>query len=760
MIATKTQSIIEQAKAIPVIAVCRHLLPDGELEDDEWVVRNPNRYDESAGSFCINIVNGRFKDFAEPNTPGGNDVVALWKFVRKTGSMLDAAKQLLQELDGCISTADYDLAGQHQGRSKPVYAIMPVPDDAPKQPRDISHHEYGKPTRGTFRYYDQDRRLLGYVCQWDATEDRKKITRPYFFCEMSDGHQRWAWSGPKGEQPRPLYRLETLGEARTVVLCEGEHKAYLGSTMLPPTTAVLGWLGGSSAAPYVDLSPLAGRIVVLFPDHDAQRDDDGNYKPYNEQPGVQAMHSIGARLLGMGCKVWMVDYMLGEMPAGWDLADAFADKWTTAQVQAYIMSHKRDFSKPSTLQSNYDEMRDALWASKKLYADLSLEEFPITDLATNKKFDVWQNVNHMLTLYGIQSSYDAMRKEASFVFPDGPRSTGVAMDEIYSLCTVSRLKTGALDKHLNVITRKHSYHPVIHWVSSQPWDRRDRIDDLIATIHAPAERKSMIRQLVVRWMLSAIALVYRERMGARGAQPTAHGVLTFTGIQGSGKTSWFQSLAPGDMVLCGASLQVGTKDSEVTALRSWITELGEVGSTFRRSDLDALKAFLIRPTDVIRMPYGKTYDAMPRQTVFASSVNDRDFLADKSGNRRWWVIETNRLDYDHDIDTQQLWAQILVLYRQGEQWHLKPDEFECLEKSNESHMQPNPVEQILAELDWTEASHSRWSWQTAGSILLRLTHRQPSIGECRDAAKSLRSIENIHEKSSGKNQLFWIPLPK
>lgn len=759
VLSTSTISAIEQAKKIPIVAVCKHLLPDGESIDDEWVARNPTRHDENPGSFSVNVVNGLFRDFAG-NEKGGNDVVALWKYIRQTGTMLTAARELLAEMEGRVTPTDF--AYERSEKPSAVCPIMPVPDDAATRKREMNIESLGGiPTIGTYRYLDQQKRLLGYVGIWAADPDgkrKRKTIRPLCYCEMSDGAQRWSYSGPKGDQPRPLYRLEKLGDAKTVVLVEGERKADLGSTFFPSTTAVLGWWGGANAAPFVDLTPIAGRLVVLFPDHDAQevKDHPGIMVPYEDQPGVKAMHTIGTRLISLGCKVFMVDYQPGVMPGGWDLADAFEEGWTAERVRDYIMANRRDFSKPAVAPTSKQEDDRALWQTKRVYAEIPSFEFPIVG---KHIVDAWQNIERLCTIYGIRVRYDLMRKEGEIEFPDGVHANAVATDEVYTMCNISNVPVKALERHLNVISRKNSFHPVVHWVDSQRWDGRNRIDDLVATIHAGASAKQMVKQLLIRWMVSAIALVYRERTGSRGAKPSAHGVLTFTGFTGGGKTSWAQSLAPNDMVLCGASLQVGSKDSEIIVLRSWITELGEVGATFRKSDMEALKAFITRAIDVIRMPYGKVFDPMPRQTVFVSSVNDKDFLADKTGNRRWWVIEADKIDYDHDINIQQLWAQILVLYRQGEQWHLTPDEFAWLSKSNEQHMQPSPIADICnTGLDWA-ASAAKWSWRSPGDILRWLGKASSSSADCREAAQVMKE-HNCEVQISGNNKKFWVPIPR
>jgi hypothetical protein len=61
------------------VAVVRGLLPEGRLEGHEYVARNPLRPDRRLGSFKVNIINGRWADFATGQ--GGGDMVSLAAFI-------------------------------------------------------------------------------------------------------------------------------------------------------------------------------------------------------------------------------------------------------------------------------------------------------------------------------------------------------------------------------------------------------------------------------------------------------------------------------------------------------------------------------------------------------------------------------------------------------------------------------------------------------------------------------------------------------
>ena len=61
---------------LPVLPVIlRRWLPDGHLERDEYVARNPTRDDRHLGSFKINLTTGCWADFATGD--GGRGAVSL-----------------------------------------------------------------------------------------------------------------------------------------------------------------------------------------------------------------------------------------------------------------------------------------------------------------------------------------------------------------------------------------------------------------------------------------------------------------------------------------------------------------------------------------------------------------------------------------------------------------------------------------------------------------------------------------------------------
>jgi hypothetical protein len=88
-------------RALPLILP--RWLPDGKRQGREFVARNPTRADRTPGSFRINLVTGKWSDFATDDR--GGDPVSLAAYLFGL-SQIDAARFVAAMLG--ISEDQYD----------------------------------------------------------------------------------------------------------------------------------------------------------------------------------------------------------------------------------------------------------------------------------------------------------------------------------------------------------------------------------------------------------------------------------------------------------------------------------------------------------------------------------------------------------------------------------------------------------------------------------------------------------------------------
>ncbi len=76
-------------------ALLRRWLPDGRLVGREYTARNPRRADKRPGSFRVNVISGKWADFATGDK--GGDVVSFAAYLSGT-SQVEAGRALADML--------------------------------------------------------------------------------------------------------------------------------------------------------------------------------------------------------------------------------------------------------------------------------------------------------------------------------------------------------------------------------------------------------------------------------------------------------------------------------------------------------------------------------------------------------------------------------------------------------------------------------------------------------------------------------------
>lgn len=223
--------------------------------------------------------------------------------------------------------------------------------------------------------------------------------------------------------------------------------------------------------------------------------------------------------------------------------------------------------------------------------------------------------------------------------------------------------TAVVHEAVSWAAHRHTYSPVADYLEGVEWDGVERISTWCARyMGAPDDR---VTQAMGRaWLIQAVA-----RAQAPGCK--ADTVLILRGRQGSGKSTSLAIL--GGEWFRDTPIDLASKDRFAALQGAWIYELAELDS-LRRAEAQTLKAFVSSQRDSYRPSYGRNVRDVPRTTVFAGTTNDDEFLQDATGSRRWWVIETTTCDaVALREDRDQLWAEAVHAYRQGESWHLEAE---------------------------------------------------------------------------------------
>jgi putative DNA primase/helicase len=271
------------------------------------------------------------------------------------------------------------------------------------------------------------------------------------------------------------------------------------------------------------------------------------------------------------------------------------------------------------------------------------------------------------------------------------------LEKVYEV----RTNEDRVGKTINVIGDGRGYHPVRSRLRSLAWDGKPRCRRLMADYFS-AEDTDLNGELGMRWLISAVARVMRP--GCK-----ADTMIVLVGPQGARKSTACRVLALDDGWYSDTPLDMQhTKDLYESLHGVWLYEIAEVDS-FRRAEWPKVKATISSQTDRYRRPYAAGAEPRARQVIFIGTTNEAQFLGDPTGSRRFWPIRVGRAAVRRLMDDrEQLWAEAVALYDQGERWWLDDNHAAALREHSDQFQSRHP---------WHEAIE-RWARQRGDSPFL------------------------------------------
>ncbi len=226
--------------------------------------------------------------------------------------------------------------------------------------------------------------------------------------------------------------------------------------------------------------------------------------------------------------------------------------------------------------------------------------------------------------------------------------------KLFSSAYAYNLQKNLIHEAALAVANVTSYHPIKDYLNSLKWDGVKRVRDWMPTYLGTkdTEYEQAVGELL---LIAAVARIFSP--GCKYEY-----LVILEGEQGVGKTracailggEWY-----GDIVI-----DVHNKDT-VDAMRlKWIIEVSEMEMA-RRTDVQAMKTFLSKSVDTVRLAYARGAKDFPRQQVFIGTINPESdgYLKDMTGNRRFFPVTVKQIDQKKLIaDRDQLWAEAVVLY--------------------------------------------------------------------------------------------------
>lgn len=248
---------------------------------------------------------------------------------------------------------------------------------------------------------------------------------------------------------------------------------------------------------------------------------------------------------------------------------------------------------------------------------------------------------------------------------------------------------------LMLTARERPFHPIREYLKRVEADRSIEPFNLdkVATKFFRVRSDSKLHiEMVRRWLIGAVA-----RAMEPGCQMDH--CLVLQGGQGLGKSTALRALASPDWFCCTVPDQ--DKDLTLNVHSCWIYELAELEALTGRKAAGHLKNMLTTATDLVRVPFGKAPERMRRGSVFAATVNKREFLRDDTGNRRFWVVPiegTEKLDREGLAGARDaIWKAAVKAWRDGELPMLSDELAEASEEQNANYQEQDPWLPLLAD---------------------------------------------------------------
>ena len=222
----------------------------------------------------------------------------------------------------------------------------------------------------------------------------------------------------------------------------------------------------------------------------------------------------------------------------------------------------------------------------------------------------------------------------------------------YALKTSDRDLRAAID----MVAHENAFHPVRDYLNKSVWDGARRAETLFID-YLGCEDNAYHREAARLFLLGAVTRIFEP-----GHKFDFVPILE--GLQGKRKSTFIRLL--GRAWSCELEGDFHDAKAMVEKMQgAWICEIAELQG-FSKSEVTTIKGFISRVRDKVRLAFERRARSFPRQCVFMGSTNEREYLRDATGGRRFWPIACTVAEIDTDrleVEIDQIWAEASAAYR-------------------------------------------------------------------------------------------------
>lgn len=275
------------------------------------------------------------------------------------------------------------------------------------------------------------------------------------------------------------------------------------------------------------------------------------------------------------------------------------------------------------------------------------------------------------------------------------------MESHYGIATKISILDGFAVYALN-----HRVNILKDYLCALRWDGVPRVDTLLVDYFG-AEDTLYTREAVRKCLVAAVARLFCP--GVKFDQ-----MLILAGPQGMGKSSFWRML--GMKWYMDSLYTFDGKDAAELLQGYWIVECGELAG-MSKSELNTVKQFISKCEDTYRAAYGRRTDSHPRRCLLVGTTNEKEFLKDATGERRFWPVDLARQPVRKTVyrdlpgEVPMIWAEVLQIYRNGESLLMSPEAEALARESQDAHKESDPNAGLIEEFlqkkvpgDWYQRS--------------------------------------------------------
>lgn len=254
---------------------------------------------------------------------------------------------------------------------------------------------------------------------------------------------------------------------------------------------------------------------------------------------------------------------------------------------------------------------------------------------------------------------------------------------------------GTIEDAFIHVAHKRAFHSVKKYLNSLTWDGIERMEKLFVTYLGAADTE-YTRIVTRKSLIAAIARVVTPGIKFDNM------IVLYSSDQGIGKSRLILKLGKGwtnDTII-----DLTKKDAFEGLRGKWLILFDELRA-MNKNDYDATKNFISKEYDSYRTSYGKHVQDYPRQCIFFGATNNRLFLKDKTGNRRFFPILCEKFkreksvfaDENLDYELDQVWAEAFVAFNKGESLWIGEKMEELARVIQEQFTKPDPLVGAIEE---------------------------------------------------------------